>query len=69
MAEAPRSGQPTGGRRGSVWPWLIMPVIALGAFFALRSWHAGMNRQAAPAAAAPQPEQADERFRERQSDR
>lgn len=36
------------GRRGAVWPWLAMPLVALAVFFALRSCHAEMSRDPAP---------------------
>lgn len=45
MGETQPAERPTGQvRRGAIWPWLAMPLVALAAFFALRGCHAEMSR-------------------------
>jgi hypothetical protein len=46
-----------GERRPAVWPWLLLPLVALALFFALRNAKdaplGNMNHAVAPAAAMP----------------
>jgi hypothetical protein len=31
------SPNPSGGRQTAIWPWLLLPLVTLAMFFALRS--------------------------------
>ena len=33
------AARPVGERRGALWPWLVMPLIVLAAFYALHGVH------------------------------
>lgn len=60
MANSTDESSPrTSPRRGTVWPWLVMPLITLAVFFALQRCHskivagsAGEERAAAETGAA-----------------
>ena len=39
-------------RRPAVWPWLLMPLVALTLYFALHSVRAGASRTGSPSQTA-----------------
>ena len=42
-------------RRPAVWPWLVMPLVVLGAFYALNRVHQRSGPAVAPPPAQPAP--------------
>jgi hypothetical protein len=44
---SPASSSTTAERRPAVWPWLLLPLVALAMFFALRTVKQAPDRHAA----------------------
>ena len=46
-------------RRPAIWPWLVMPLVVLGAFYALNRVHQHAGPMASPPPAQPAPAPAE----------
>nr|PZN75408.1 MAG: hypothetical protein DIU56_16330 [Pseudomonadota bacterium] len=47
------SPNPSGGRQTAIWPWLLLPLVTLAMFFALRSLRDAAEARPVPAATEP----------------
>jgi hypothetical protein len=57
---SPSTSASTAERRPAVWPWLLLPLVALTMFFALRTVKQTPARTAHPDAAEAAPHEAAE---------
>lgn len=55
---SPSTSASTADRRPAVWPWLLLPLVALAMFFALRTVKQAPTHAAHPDAAEAAPHEA-----------